>query len=196
MALNSSEIKEIKDHLLKQLGNFPEDRRKEIENKINSMNPEELGNFIQQNQLMHLGQQCIFCSIVSEKTPSFKIDEDNKNIAIFEINPLSKGHTLIIPKEHSTTILDSTENFAKRISDKLSRKFSPEKIKIEPLEVMKHKLLEIIPLYGNETKRTKVSEEILKDLQEKFKESEPEVLIKTKKDKEELVIPKLPPRIP
>ena len=47
------------EHLSKQLDNFPEDKRKLIQNKINSMSPEEIEIFIERNNLGHLGGRCI-----------------------------------------------------------------------------------------------------------------------------------------
>ena len=100
MPITEEESDKIKEHLLSQLENFPEDRRTQIKEQVNSMSIEEVETFVEQNKLTHLGEQCIFCSIVAGKTPSFKISEDKDNIAILEINPLSKGHSLVIPKDH------------------------------------------------------------------------------------------------
>jgi diadenosine tetraphosphate (Ap4A) HIT family hydrolase len=43
---------------------------------------------------------CIFCKIVAGQIPSVKIWEDDKHIAILDINPNVKGMTLVIPKQH------------------------------------------------------------------------------------------------
>ena len=45
-------------------------------------------------------QNCIFCDIVTEKAPCYKIYEDELSLAILDINPFSKGHCLVIPKKH------------------------------------------------------------------------------------------------
>ncbi|MBU2561362.1 MAG: HIT domain-containing protein [Nanoarchaeota archaeon] len=47
-------------------------------------------------------QQCIFCHIISGKISSRKIYEDDKCIAVLDINPANPGHALILPKEHYT----------------------------------------------------------------------------------------------
>ena len=73
MAISTEEAEGIKEHLLKQLENFPEDKRRQIKEQINSMNSEQVEKFIEKNQLAHLGGDCIFCSIVSGKSPSIKI---------------------------------------------------------------------------------------------------------------------------
>ena len=43
---------------------------------------------------------CVFCKIISGEIPAQKVYEDAYVLAFLDINPLSKGHTLIIPKNH------------------------------------------------------------------------------------------------
>lgn len=45
-------------------------------------------------------KNCIFCKIVSKELPSYIVYEDEKFMAFLEINPVAKGHTLLIPKKH------------------------------------------------------------------------------------------------
>ena len=47
---------------------------------------------------------CIFCKIVKGEIPSYKVYEDEDVLAFLDINQISKGHTLVIPKEHTTDI--------------------------------------------------------------------------------------------
>jgi histidine triad (HIT) family protein len=46
-------------------------------------------------------EDCIFCKIVRGEIPSFKVYEDEKVFAFADINPISSGHTLIVPKKHA-----------------------------------------------------------------------------------------------
>ncbi len=64
----------------------------------------------------------IFTKIVSGEIPSYKIAEDDRFYAFLDINPLAKGHTLVIPKQEVDYILDLDDdlhaglwNFAKKI---------------------------------------------------------------------------------
>ncbi len=50
---------------------------------------------------------CIFCAIAEGEIPSFKIYEDDVALAYLDINPFAEGHTLVIPKEHRTGLLDA-----------------------------------------------------------------------------------------
>jgi len=48
----------------------------------------------------------IFKKIIDGEIPSDKIYEDSKVIAIKDINPINPGHFLVIPKKHSTNLID------------------------------------------------------------------------------------------
>ncbi|KAF3763795.1 HIT-like protein [Cryphonectria parasitica EP155] len=49
---------------------------------------------------------CIFCKIIKGDIPSFKLFESDKTFAFLDINPLSKGHALVIPKHHGEKLTD------------------------------------------------------------------------------------------
>ncbi|MDY7035264.1 MAG: HIT family protein [Thermodesulfobacteriota bacterium] len=51
-------------------------------------------------------EDCIFCKIVRGEIPCFKVYEDDKVLAFEDINPISEGHTLIIPKRHAQDLWD------------------------------------------------------------------------------------------
>lgn len=51
-------------------------------------------------------EDCIFCKIVREEIPSYKIYEDKDFLAFLDISPLNPGHTLVIPKKHYRWIWD------------------------------------------------------------------------------------------
>ena len=53
------------------------------------------------NNRRNILEDCIFCKIVKGEIPSFKVYEDDKVFAFEDINPVTEGHTLIIPKKHS-----------------------------------------------------------------------------------------------
>jgi histidine triad (HIT) family protein len=54
--------------------------------------------------------RCIFCKIVRGDLPSNKVYEDEHYLAFLDINPFTKGHTLVCPKEHGETIWDMKED--------------------------------------------------------------------------------------
>jgi histidine triad (HIT) family protein len=52
------------------------------------------------------GDECIFCKIIKREIPSKIIFENDLNLAFLDISPISKGHTIIIPKNHYFTLED------------------------------------------------------------------------------------------
>jgi histidine triad (HIT) family protein len=52
---------------------------------------------------------CIFCKIVRGEIPSFKVYEDERVYAFADINPISDGHTLIIPKAHAENLWEISD---------------------------------------------------------------------------------------
>ena len=48
--------------------------------------------------------ECIFCKIADGKIPSRKVKETERSLAFLDAFPLTKGHTLVIPKNHYTKI--------------------------------------------------------------------------------------------
>lgn len=52
---------------------------------------------------------CVFCAIAAGEIPSFKIYEDELSMAYLDINPFSRGHVLVIPKEHTSCLLDTSD---------------------------------------------------------------------------------------
>ena len=52
---------------------------------------------------------CIFCKIVEGKIPSKKITETEKSLAFLDAFPLTRGHTLVIPKKHYAKIQEMSK---------------------------------------------------------------------------------------
>ena len=52
---------------------------------------------------------CVFCAIAEAEIPSCKVYEDELVLAYLDINPFTKGHTLVIPKAHSKGLLDTPD---------------------------------------------------------------------------------------
>ena len=66
-------------------------------------------------------EECIFCKIIEGELPSIKLYEDEKTIALLDIYPVAKGHTLIIPKNHSATLYDISIEDAEAVGGTVSR---------------------------------------------------------------------------
>ncbi len=53
---------------------------------------------------------CIFCKIVKKEIPALVLYETESVLAFLDINPLNKGHSLVIPKKHFETIHNTPES--------------------------------------------------------------------------------------
>lgn len=205
--LTPEQTAQIKEQLLKQIETtFPDDKKEPVKKQIEAMDPEQLEKFLEQNKLIKQGgggQKCVFCSIVFREIPSYKIDENDKAIAVLEINPISRGHTLVIPKDH----INSKENLpsevlslAKDISKKIKTKLNPGEVKLASANLFGHEILNLIPIYKDETPKSERKQETPEELEklqrilkEKTKEKVLEEKKKPKKTKAKLWLPK---RIP
>jgi histidine triad (HIT) family protein len=50
---------------------------------------------------------CVFCAIVAGEAPAIRIHEDDNYLAILDIRPFTRGHTLVLPKRHSVDLTDT-----------------------------------------------------------------------------------------
>ncbi len=98
----------------------------------------------------------IFSKIVKGEIPSFKVAEDENYYAFLDINPLSKGHTLVIPKAEIDYIFDIDDElykglflFAKKIAKAIDKVIVCEKVGIAVIGLeVRHAHIHLIPLYG------------------------------------------------
>lgn len=50
------------------------------------------------------GDDCVFCSIVDGEAPAYRVYEDEDTVAFLDVNPVSRGHTLVVPRDHHATL--------------------------------------------------------------------------------------------
>ena len=212
--LTKEQAKEIKKQLLAQVENLPQENKEQIKQQISEFNEEQLEAFLDQNkvQVQQPGvtegaeplakeTKCIFCSIIENKMPSYKIAENKKAIAILEINPLTKGHILILPLEHTTIdkLPKLSMSLAQKIAKKIKTKLKPEDIKLETSSFQGHAIINVVPLYkNNPPKKEKANEEELQKLQEllETKKRNPRAISTVTKSKSLKGLPKINFRIP
>jgi len=169
-----TQIDAVKKQIIDQINAWDTDDEKKQSaiKQVEAMDAKQLEEFLIKNKLISgEGQQCPFCMIVQGKLPSYKIGENTDAVAVLEINPVSEGHSIIIPKKHEDEkkISKSTNQLAKTIVDKIKEVLKPREVNITLSNVLGHGFLNIIPIYGDETKETKKpSEEQLKELQKKL----------------------------
>lgn len=81
--------------------------------------------------------KCIFCLIVAGEIPAHRLFEDESHLAFLDIFPAALGHTLVVPKKHSTDIHEITARDygdlaerAKSIADLIQRNLATDGITI------------------------------------------------------------------
>jgi len=101
----------------------------------------------------------LFSKIILGEIPSFKIAETDQFYAFLDINPLSKGHTLVIPKREVEYIFDLTDEeftalflFAKKIASAIDKSFPSLKIGIAVLGLeIPHAHIHLVPQHDGNT---------------------------------------------
>lgn len=118
----------------------------------------------------------IFSKIAAGEIPSYKCAEDEQFYAFLDINPVGKGHTLVIPRREVDYIFDMDDEelaafqlFAKRVAQAIKRAFPCKKVAqvVLGLEVA-HAHIHLIPM--NTEADVDFRREKLKLTEEEFKE--------------------------
>ncbi len=98
----------------------------------------------------------IFSRIVNGEIPCHKVAESNKYLAFLDINPLVKGHTLVIPKEEVDYIFDLNDDllgglmvFSKKVAKAIEKTFPCERVGVSVIGLeVPHAHVHLIPLQG------------------------------------------------
>ena len=105
---------------------------------------------------------CIFCQIIDKKIPAKIIKEDDDFIAFLDVNPVAKGHTLVIPKKHFSNFSEFISNadsqyivnffkFVDKVRSIIKKKYNPSGCSIRvnngSLIEVHHVHFHIIPSY-------------------------------------------------
>src|SRR3989344_9545061 len=58
---------------------------------------------------------CIFCALAAKTIPADVVYENEEALAFLDVHPVAPGHTVVIPKTHSETILDTPEHVVRSV---------------------------------------------------------------------------------
>lgn len=170
-----------------------EEQVKALQEKLKNMKPEEIKELIK--------QQCLFCQISEGKIEAKKIYEDDFILAILDINPASKGHTLVFPKEHYQVLSQVPDKLIGdlfNVANKLSGIIF-EGVKADGTNIFvangpaagqnsPHAVIHIIPRFNEDKvglmwEPKKGDEEELKKLQEEIGSKASQILVKKEEPK-------------
>ncbi len=202
MTLNAEQAKQIKKQLLAQIAKLPKEQAEGLKEEIEGASPEELEEFIK-TQTKGQNAKCVFCEIVSGKIPSIKVYEDQDIIAAMEIMPASKGHMLILPKQHYQFIQEIPEQLLNKIFY-FVKTLSPIIVKVLDAKALsiyipqgqlagqriQHFVVNMIPRYEADNlafdwDHKKADEKELKELAEKIKKVSHAEVVKGIKEEQE-----------
>lgn len=197
--LSEEEMQNIKEKIISHIEDtFPPEQIDSSISHIESMDSEQLEAFLEKNNLVKKEEKtdCVFCLINDGKINSVKIDETENAIAILEINPVSRGHVLIIPKEHSEKISEGAVELAKKISKKIREKLAPRGVEIVNSKMFGHGMINVVPVYKDESinsDRNRARIEELEEVKKELEKEEEKIILNEEKKEEFLWLPK---RIP
>lgn len=109
-------------------------------------------------------EDCIFCKIVNNEIPSYKVYEDDEVLAFLDLSQTTKGHTLVIPKQHCQDIFNYDEALAGAVFQripKIARALEKAFPEMEGLNIVNnnkelayqsvfHSHFHLIPRYSNQ----------------------------------------------
>ena len=61
-----------------------------------------------------MGDQCVFCEIIAGTSPASWVYEDDTVVAFMDVQPITQGHMLVVPREHAVLMTDINETAAMR----------------------------------------------------------------------------------
>jgi histidine triad (HIT) family protein len=109
---------------------------------------------------------CIFCKIVAGEIPSTRVHEDERTIAFMDINPGTRGHLLVIPREHATDLLeislqdlDACAHTAKLLTERVKERLGADGVNLlnscgqAAWQTVFHFHLHVIPRYAGDPLR-------------------------------------------
>ncbi len=126
----------------------------------------------------------IFTKIINGEIPSYKVAEDDNYFAFLDINPLEKGHTLVIPKKEIDYIFDLDDDllagmhvFAKKVARSIDQVIECKRVGVAILGLeVPHAHIHLIPInnlgdINFDNPRVQLTEDEFKDIAKKIHEN-------------------------
>ena len=200
MALTPEQQEEIRSQLREQVAQLPDEKKAQAYKQIEALSPEALEELVKQSEERETnaeeGQGSIFRKIIAGKIPSQIVSDFPEGLAVLDINPISPGHTLLIPRTaitKATKIPTALFKRAKQIGLTLTKNLKASSIEIATQELFGEVVIHIIPSYKEKktllSARTKVTEQELKQIQTKI------TFTPRKRTKKVLLVPSVTPLV-
>lgn len=121
----------------------------------------------------------IFSKIIAGEIPSYKVAEDENFYAFLDINPLAKGHTLVVPKKETDYLFDIEANllgemmkFAQKVAKAQRKAITCQRVGVAVLGFdVPHAHIHLVPLQSEaqmnfKNERVKLTQEEFKSIAE------------------------------
>jgi histidine triad (HIT) family protein len=109
---------------------------------------------------------CIFCKIIAGEVPSQIVDQDERTIAFMDISPATRGHALVVPREHARDLLEIPEDDLEAVvlaAQRLARRMH-ERLRVDGVNLLNargeaawqtvfHFHMHVIPRYNDDPLR-------------------------------------------
>lgn len=205
--LTPDEVIELKNQLRSQIQSLPDSQKQAAEEQINNMTPEALETMLKQQQSQGSSdQKTIFRMLIDKEVPSTSIGENDSALAILDINPISKGHAMVIPKSaivEEKDVPQPLNDLAKELAEKISKKFGAKSAEILKEKKFGEIVVHIVPIYDKplnlQSPRTKSTPEELSSLKDQLNyepPKPPEVIKIEKKETPEEEVLKMSRKVP
>jgi histidine triad (HIT) family protein len=110
-----------------------------------------------------MAEDCLFCGIVAGDVPGQIVDSDEHTVAFMDINPATRGHALVVPRRHSTDLMDVSDDdlaytmaAARRLARRMDETLEPDGFNIlnstrpAAWQTIFHYHLHVIPRYEDD----------------------------------------------
>jgi histidine triad (HIT) family protein len=106
---------------------------------------------------------CLFCGIVAGDVPAQIVDSDEHTVAFMDINPATRGHTLVVPRKHSSDLIEVSDEdltrtmaAARRLARRMDETLRPDGLNVlnacrpAAWQSVFHFHLHVIPRYDDD----------------------------------------------
>lgn len=115
-------------------------------------------------------ERCIFCAIAAGAAPARIVHDDERTLAFMDLFPLTRGHTLVIPKAHCDSLIDADPDdaaavmrTAQRVAQAAMRAYSPDGLNLlqtngaAAMQTVFHLHVHVLPRYVDDGFRVEFS---------------------------------------
>jgi histidine triad (HIT) family protein len=110
-----------------------------------------------------MSADCLFCGIVAGGVPAQIVDSDEHTVAFMDINPATRGHALVVPRDHSADLteisdqdLERTMVAARRLAERMRTALEPDGFNVlnscgaAAWQTIFHFHLHVVPRYDDD----------------------------------------------